>query len=69
LVPLYRAYRPLTDDHFYTMNLAERDIAVQYAGYSAEGVTGYVLPSYIPINLSGPVLIPVPLYRMYGPGH
>ncbi|CAN5331376.1 hypothetical protein BH10ACI2_BH10ACI2_02850 [soil metagenome] len=38
-VPLYRLF---LGDHFYTTNKAERDSAVQNAGYRDEGIAGYV---------------------------
>ncbi|KXN82799.1 hypothetical protein AN958_02164 [Leucoagaricus sp. SymC.cos] len=42
-IPLYRVYNPITMDHFYTSNKAERDTAVSSGGYKSEGIVGYVL--------------------------
>src|SRR5262249_33999150 len=44
--PLYRAYQPGNDDHFYTTNLAEHQNAVQHLGYHDEGITGYVAAAF-----------------------
>ncbi len=41
-VPLYRMYRPASDDHFYTPSVAERNNAVLNLGYIDEGTAGYV---------------------------
>jgi hypothetical protein len=60
-VPLYRAYRGASDDHFYTTNLPEFNNAVQHLGYSNEGISGYVLP--------GTVSGAVPLYRLFRSTH
>jgi len=57
-VPLYRAYQPATNDHFYTTNLAEHQNAVQNLGYSDEGVTGHVI--------ANPADGVTPFYRLFG---
>ena len=41
-VPLYRTYRPMTGNHFFTTSVGERDNAVNNLGYVDEGVAGYV---------------------------
>lgn len=43
--PIYRLYKPTTDDHFYTNGAAERDAAVQIHGYQDEGIAGYSFTS------------------------
>jgi len=40
--PLYRLYTPITFDHLYTTDAAERDQAIAQLGYNDEGITGYV---------------------------
>ena len=44
-IPLYRVYAPASDDHFYTISLAERDNAIAMYGYQDQGITGYVFTS------------------------
>jgi hypothetical protein len=44
-LPLYRYYNAANGDHFYTMNKAEGDNAVQTGGYTHEGISGYLYPS------------------------
>jgi hypothetical protein len=44
-IPLYRVYAPASDDHFYTISLAERDNAIAMYGYQDQGITGYVWTS------------------------
>lgn len=44
-VPLYRAYHPPTNNHFFTLNAGERDNAVASFGYVSEGIAGYVWPA------------------------
>lgn len=41
---VYRLYRPLTGDHFYTTSSVEREAAMQRQGYIDEGVIGWVFP-------------------------
>lgn len=41
-VPIYRMYHPPSNNHFYTLNAAERDNARDNLGYLEEGIAGYV---------------------------
>ncbi|KAL0960607.1 hypothetical protein HGRIS_005639 [Hohenbuehelia grisea] len=43
-VPFYRLYHPGRDDHFYTVNIAERLDNVAADGYLDYGIVAYVLP-------------------------
>ncbi|KAJ4482024.1 hypothetical protein J3R30DRAFT_2113935 [Lentinula aciculospora] len=43
--PIYRLFNPTVVDHFYTMNIAESQVAVQ-DGYQEQGIAGFaILPS------------------------
>jgi hypothetical protein len=42
---LYRLNKPAVNDHFYTIDPAERDLAVASFGYTYEGVAGFVWTS------------------------
>ena len=42
LIPLYRAYHPVSGDHLYTTARLEYQRATQEGGYEPEGITGYV---------------------------
>lgn len=39
---LYRLWNSSTKDHFYTMNISERDQAISDHGYRDEGLSGYI---------------------------
>ncbi len=55
--PLYRLYNKYSGDHFYTTSYNEKDFAISKAGYSYEGIAGYVFNSQTSSA--------VPLYRLY----
>jgi len=59
LVPLYRLYRPSSDDHFYTTSFEEATNAVRKLGYTSEGSPGLVA-STAQAGLK-------PVYRLYKP--
>jgi len=44
-VPLYRLYSPTTKDHFYTASASERQAAINYFGYTDEGIAGDIFPT------------------------
>ena len=52
--PMYRLYNPNSGEHFYTANVAERDVTAA-AGWRYEGV-GWIAPS-----------LGAPVYRLYNP--
>ena len=56
-VPLYRYWKPLGGDHFYTTNF--RELGRGRFGYRYEGVQCYILPRYVRGM--------VPLYRYWNP--
>lgn len=55
-------------DHLYTTDQAERDNAIQYLGYTDEGIAGYVCTSAIIVALptqAAQCQSTVPIYRSY----
>lgn len=44
-VPLYRVYKALLYDHFYTVDAQVKDSCIANLGYTDEGILGYVLPA------------------------
>lgn len=54
-IPLYRAYSPITGDHFYTTDV-NREGA--FGSYGFEGITGYISKTRQDADM-------VPLYRMW----
>ncbi|KAH0581660.1 hypothetical protein H2248_011356 [Termitomyces sp. 'cryptogamus'] len=59
-LPLWRAWRGASTDHFYTLNADEMQNAVTRFGYQGQGITGYLFT----VSQTGNV----PLYRLYHPG-
>jgi hypothetical protein len=67
LVPLYRLYRPASDNHFYTTDFQEAWLnAIKNLGYVNEGITGYVAVS--PDDCYKDTNPLKPVYRLYKPG-
>src|SRR5262249_13197572 len=58
-VPLFRAYRQSTNDHYYTTSVAELHYLVLHSGYQDEGIACHVLDGAAPDA--------VPLLAMYNP--
>jgi hypothetical protein len=63
--PLYRLYKPGVDDHFYTMNLDEKQRAISQLGYVDEGVLGFAYPPRGAAHDCRSWINVVPLYRTY----
>jgi hypothetical protein len=59
--PLYRLFNWGNGDHFYTTSAAERDGAIQNAGYADEGVACYVY--------ANPASNTTPLFRLFNPAN
>jgi hypothetical protein len=59
--PLYRLFNWGNGDHFYTTSVAERDGAIQNAGYADEGVACYVY--------ANPASNTTPLFRLFNPAN
>lgn len=53
-VPLFRVYHPTIGDHFYTIDIDERNKALT-AGYVDEGVACYVLDMNDPPSVKSEV--------------
>ncbi|KAJ2916537.1 hypothetical protein MD484_g3881, partial [Candolleomyces efflorescens] len=55
--PLYRAWKGVDNDHFYTADKAEYERAASVYNYALEGIAGYVFPDAQPGT--------APLYRLW----
>jgi hypothetical protein len=58
-VPLYRAFKYATHDHYYTTSLADLHYNMLHSGYQNEGIACYVLDNAAPNA--------VPFFAMYNP--
>ena len=43
-IPMYRLWNPELNDHLYTCEKLEKEVALAERGYRDEGVVGYVYP-------------------------
>lgn len=71
--PLYRLYNAQLDDHFYTTQSSERDIAITQHGYIDQGMIAYVhtekallpQPPLAPSNLTAMATSPTKIYLFW----